>query len=326
MRPDQVMFGAEKGTGNAAAAFNTVMTFNPLAPRSAFQVLLVAILAAFVASACWFGGDDDDEPSPTPSPSASPTPSSTPTTAPATATPTPTEEPPTPTPTSPPPTPTPPPLPAEGVVIEHGDRGSGMVALTFDMGGRVDPALDIMQFLIDNNVRATIFMTGAMAENQNTDAGREVLRIVTENQHLFDLGNHSYTHPDFRTLTPDQMRSEISRTETAVAPHTTLDMRPLFRPPLGAWDDEVVSVLAEVGYPYVIMWDIDTIDWRPESEGGPTAADISSKVLSRAQGGSIVLMHLGGYNTLDALPAIVSGLRDAGYELVTVRELLGLSH
>jgi peptidoglycan/xylan/chitin deacetylase (PgdA/CDA1 family) len=80
--------------------------------------------------------------------------------------------------------------------------------------------------------------------------------------------------------------------------------------------------VAANGYPLVIMWDVDTIDWRPESEGGPTAADISNKVLANARGGSIVLMHLGGYNTLDALPAIVAGLRDRGFELARVSEVL----
>ena len=34
-------------------------------------------------------------------------------------------------------------------------------------------------------------------------------------------------------------------------------------------------------------------------------------------------MHLGGYNTFDALPAILSGLRDKGLEPVTLGEMLG---
>jgi len=60
------------------------------------------------------------------------------------------------------------------------------------------------------------------------------------------------------------------------------------------------------------MWDVDTIDWRPESEGGPTTAAIVAKVVTNARGGSIVLMHLGGYHTLAALPGIVDGLADGG--------------
>jgi peptidoglycan/xylan/chitin deacetylase (PgdA/CDA1 family) len=71
------------------------------------------------------------------------------------------------------------------------------------------------------------------------------------------------------------------------------------------------------------MWDVDTIDWKPISDGGPTAVQIVEKVLGRAQGGSIVLMHLGGYETLDALPGIVAGLRGQGYSLVTLGTLIG---
>jgi peptidoglycan/xylan/chitin deacetylase (PgdA/CDA1 family) len=69
------------------------------------------------------------------------------------------------------------------------------------------------------------------------------------------------------------------------------------------------------------MWDVDTIDWKPTADGGPTSDDIEAKVLSRAKGGSIVLMHLGGYETLDALPGVVAGLRKRGLEPVTLSEM-----
>lgn len=226
------------------------------------------------------------------------------------------------TPATPAPTPTSTPRPATGVLIEHGDRNSRHVALTFDMGGRVDPALDIMNWLIDNEVHATIFMTGAIVENQNTDAGRKVLALIDAQPDLFDLGNHSYTHPDFRDLTPEQMRDELTRTEAAAAKVSRSSMRPWFRPPFGGYDADVVGAVAAAHYSGTIMWDIDTIDWRPESEGGPTAAAIVDKVVSRAQGGSIVLMHLGGYNTLAALPDLIAGLQAKGLQPVTLDQML----
>jgi peptidoglycan/xylan/chitin deacetylase (PgdA/CDA1 family) len=208
-------------------------------------------------------------------------------------------------------------------LVSHGNRGSTMVALTFDMGGRVDPALDIMNWLIANGIRATIFPTGAMAENLNTDAGREVLRLVDTHRDLFELGNHSYSHPDFTTLSDAAIREELVRTEAAVAGQTSLNMRPRFRPPYGAYDNRVLAAVGAAGYSQTVLWDVDTIDWLAPGEGGPTAAQIASKVVTMAEGGSIVLMHLGGWNTLEALPAIVAGLREHGLHMVALSEMLG---
>jgi hypothetical protein len=71
------------------------------------------------------------------------------------------------------------------------------------------------------------------------------------------------------------------------------------------------------------MWDVDMIDWRPEADGGPTAGDMAAKLQANARGGSIVLMHLGGYNTLQALPGILAAAGNLGLEPVTLTEMLG---
>lgn len=198
-----------------------------------------------------------------------------------------------------------------------------MVALTFDMGGRVDPALDIVNWLVANRVPATIFMTGAMTDNKNTDAGRQVLGIIDSHRDQLALGNHSYSHPDFRQLSADGMQSELATTEQAIGRYTSVSPRPFFRPPFGGQDAAVVKAVAAAGYPRTILWDIDTIDWMPEPDGGPTADQIVAKVTNNARGGSIVLMHLGGYNTFAALPRVVAALQGAGFQLVTLHTLLG---
>jgi peptidoglycan/xylan/chitin deacetylase (PgdA/CDA1 family) len=217
------------------------------------------------------------------------------------------------------PTPTPP--AAASAVVSYGSRSSSMVALTFDMGGRTDPAIAIMSWLRDHGVPATIFMTGASVDS--TTAGRQVISIVNAHPDMFDLGNHSYGHPDMTTLSAGQVADELRRAETAIDAYADQSPRPLFRPPYGAWDGEVLAGAGSVGYRWTVMWDVDTIDWKPISVGGPTAVQIVEKVLGRAQGGSIVLMHLGGYETLDALPGIVAGLRGQGYSLVTLGTLIG---
>jgi peptidoglycan/xylan/chitin deacetylase (PgdA/CDA1 family) len=206
--------------------------------------------------------------------------------------------------------------------LDHGSRQSNLVALTFDMGGRVEPALEIVHWLIDNQVPAAIFMTGAMADNPNTDAGREVLRLIDANPGLLGLGNHAYSHTDFRDLTNDQMVSELLTTETSILPHTSVSPRPFFRPPFGGVDARVLNTVGPAGYGYTVMWDVDTIDWLPVADGGPTANQIVQKVVNNAKGGSIVLMHLGGYNTFQALPAIVAGLQARGLAPATIGQLI----
>jgi peptidoglycan/xylan/chitin deacetylase (PgdA/CDA1 family) len=193
------------------------------------------------------------------------------------------------------------------------------------MGGRIGDALAIVAWLVDHDAHATVFMTGAMADNKNTDAGRQVLAIVDAHPELFTLGNHSYTHRDFRTLSSSQIRDELRRTEAAITPYCSQDPRPFFRPPNGGYDADVLAAVGAAGYRYTVTWDVDTIDWRPikNDPPGPTADQIVAKVLANAQAGSIVLMHLGGYETFEALPRIVGGLMDAGYELVTLEEMFG---
>jgi peptidoglycan/xylan/chitin deacetylase (PgdA/CDA1 family) len=224
-----------------------------------------------------------------------------------------------PTPASPTPTVAPPPS-GPSTVVSHGRRGSDMIALTFDMGGRLEPAVAIMDWLIDNDVRATIFPTGKAGAE--TAIGRMVLERVRDHPDLFELANHSWSHPNFRDLTAAQMAAELDRTETAVSAIVGRTTQPWFRPPFGAWNDAVRSGVGAAGWAYTVMWDVDTIDWRPTSDGGPTAADIEAKVLSQGQGGSIVLMHLGGWHTLDALPGIVSGLGTRGLRPVTLSDML----
>lgn len=207
-------------------------------------------------------------------------------------------------------------------VVTSGARGGNAVALTFDLGGRLEPAVAIMEWLLANDVAATIFPTGATLSG--TAAGREVARLVAANPGLLTMGNHSWDHPDFTTLTASAMADQLARTDAAVVDATGIRSTPMFRPPYGAHNAAVRAAVGAAGWRYLVMWDIDTIDWRPESEGGPTVDDIRAKVLSRAAGGSIVLMHLGGWNTLEALPGIVSGLRANGLEPVTLHRLLGV--
>jgi peptidoglycan/xylan/chitin deacetylase (PgdA/CDA1 family) len=193
------------------------------------------------------------------------------------------------------------------------------------MGGRVGDSIAIMTWLVSHRVRGTIFLTGEIADSAATDAGRQVLSIIDAHPDLLDLGNHSYTHRDFRLLSAAQIGTELARTETALARYCSQTPRPIFRPPYGGYNTAVLAGVGAAGYSRTVLWQIDTIDWRPivNDPPGPTADQIVSKVVGNAQNGSIVLMHLGGYETLKALPGVVTGLQVRGLSPVTIGTMIG---
>jgi Predicted xylanase/chitin deacetylase len=208
------------------------------------------------------------------------------------------------------------------------------VALTLDMGGRLDPGLDILNLLIANHVCATIFPTGAMAQ---TTQGQAVMAVIRAHPELFEIGNHTMHHCNLVSggggsptsapcagvaMTADFIRKELTDAATILAQYSGQQPVPYWRAPYGALNQAVLDAAASVGYTKTFQWDIDTIDWKPIADGGPTAQQIATKVVSNAKDGSIVLMHLGGYETLDALKVMIPGLRDRGFLLTSLSDLL----
>jgi peptidoglycan/xylan/chitin deacetylase (PgdA/CDA1 family) len=204
------------------------------------------------------------------------------------------------------------------------------IALTFDMGGRLTPALDIVERLIMDRVCTTIMPTGSSA---STTEGRKVMALIAAHPELFEMSNHTQNHCNLRDggggsacpstpPTTARIQQELKEAETVIRTLTGMEAVPYWRPPYGAYDTRVREAAAAIGYTKTLMWDIDTIDWRPVKDGGPTARAIADKVVTNAQTGSIVLMHLGGYNTFDALPSMVSRLRANGLQPTTISALL----
>jgi peptidoglycan-N-acetylglucosamine deacetylase len=159
---------------------------------------------------------------------------------------------------------------------------------------------------------------------ETEEIGIEAMERIASKPDLFAVGNHSYDHPNFTELGADEIADQLNRTDEMIVAATGRTSKPFFRPPFGAQNAAVRQAVADAGWAYLVMWDVDTIDWKPTSDGGPTPDDIVAKVLSRAEGGSIVLMHLGGEHTLEALPRIIEGLRAKGLEPVTLPQLLGM--
>lgn len=181
------------------------------------------------------------------------------------------------------------------------------VAFTFDAAYDPEPLGDIIAALDATDARATFFLTGEFV----ADFPDAVASIVHAGH---PIGNHSYSHPDFTTLSEAKIRSQLERTAARITTAGGADPRPLFRFPYGARDSRTLATVGAAGYASV-YWTIDTLDWKPER----TAAQVKAAVLDHLRPGAIVLMHVGSRQTASVLPELIQEVRDQGYTLVDLR-------
>lgn len=182
-----------------------------------------------------------------------------------------------------------------------------VVAFTFDAAYDPEPLADILHALDAAGAPATFFLTGEFV----ADYPDSVAKIVRAG---YPVGNHSYSHPDFTTLSPAKIRSQLERTARLITDAGAADPRPLFRFPYGARDDRTLTTVGDAGYASV-YWTIDTLDWKPER----TPAQVEAAVLDHLQPGAVILMHVGSRQTASVLPEIIRKVRAKGYVLVALR-------
>ena len=186
-------------------------------------------------------------------------------------------------------------------------RGEKVVALTFDDGPSPVYTPQILRILAAARAPASFEIIGVLGA-----AYPGILRA--ENAAGMVLVNHTWTHTDLAVLPARGWPAEVDRTSSLLRGVTGHPVRCL-RPPYGLSDPQVqahlrVRGLAELG------WDVDPSDYLR-----PGAAVITRRVLAALHPGAIVILHDGGGNrsqTVAALPAIIGGIRAAGYQIVPV--------
>ncbi len=184
------------------------------------------------------------------------------------------------------------------------------VALSFDAAWGNEDTQNILNILAKHNVKATFFMTGEWANKYPDD-----VKAIAAAGH--DLGNHSENHKQMSQLTQEQCVEEIMKAHYRVKELTGIEMK-LFRAPYGDYNNTLVGTARDCGY-YTIQWDVDSLDWKDYGVDGIINKTVNNKKLGN---GSIILMHNGAKYAPEALEAVIVGLKDKGYEVVPVSQLI----
>jgi len=202
-------------------------------------------------------------------------------------------------------------------------EGPFRVALTFDAEHPDRPhrpgvTAGIIEVLAERHVPSTWFLQGRWVES-----APELARKVVADGHL--VGNHSFYHARLPLLTDDGLRTDIAEAERVIRETTGIDPRPWFRCPFSAGSDDprVLGILGELGYRDI---DADVVleDWEPARTGPLLAADALRETPAVGDG-AVLLFHAWPPGTLDALPAIIDGLRGLGASFVRVDALDGFA-
>ncbi len=184
------------------------------------------------------------------------------------------------------------------------------VSLSFDTAWGNEDIQTVLDILDKQEVKATFFMTGEWIDKYPED-----VKKIAKAGH--DLGNHSENHKQMSQLSADQSKDEIMMVHDRVKKLTGIDMS-LFRVPYGDYNNTVIGTARDSGY-YTIQWDVDSQDWKDYG-----ASDIVKKCTDNKDlgNGSIILLHNGAKHMPHALEDVIKGLKDQGYELVPVSELI----
>lgn len=195
------------------------------------------------------------------------------------------------------------------------------VALSIDDGPHILFAPKILEVLRQNHAHATFFVVGVKVQ-EHPEIVREMLADGNE------VGNHSMTHPRLNTVSQEVVAQELTRCRSAVEKACGATTW-LLRPPGERYTDEVLQTAKRLGFitvaatigaaDYIVPGDHSWTRGNPGYQEHVNA--VQEAVFKQLKNGGIIDLH-DMPTTADALDAIIKGIRQRGYKIVTVSEML----
>ncbi len=195
--------------------------------------------------------------------------------------------------------------------INHGPRGGKKVALTFHGAGDLNFANELLNIFKATSTPVTVFAVGTFLKSNP-----EIAKKILDGGH--DLGNHTMTHTQMKTISAKRVDQEISECANLLK-KLTGNHGSFFRPSGTQYSTALIRKTAQkYGYKNCISYDVDSHDYQD-----PGKLAVISNINNGIKGGSIISLHFGHKNTVDAMPAVIENIKAKGYQPVTLTELLG---
>lgn len=198
----------------------------------------------------------------------------------------------------------------------HGPRDRKAIALTFD-DGPSENTPELLDLLETHGAKATFFACG-----QHVERLPKVACSILSRGH--EIGNHTYSHAPLYLRPAQFIADELFLAQEAIY-NVTGQAPSLFRPTYGARWFGLRRALEHFQMKNV-MWTTIGLDWKLN------ANQIYARLKAGTKNGAIICLHDGRElairpdirPTMEAVQRTLPELRDLGYELVTVSNLLCL--
>ena len=204
-------------------------------------------------------------------------------------------------------------VPVSSDEVVRGDPSRPWISLVFNAGAGYDPAPEILDTLADKGVRTTFFVMGWWAERNP-----ELVRRIGA---AHEVASHGHEVFDLTSVSDNAIRADLERADEVIGGLIGRTTRPLWSPSAGYRDARVRTLAAGLGY-RPIYWTVDSGDWTTDA----TPDGVARRVLDNASNGAIVVMHFESSRTRTStavvLPSLIDTLRERGYRLVTITELV----
>lgn len=191
--------------------------------------------------------------------------------------------------------------------IYRGNPAKPMVSLMINVAWGNQYIVPMLDILDEENVKVTFFLDGSWL-SKNPELATEMFKRGHE------MENHAYTHPNMSTLSRARATVEIEKTQKLLKESLGVTNK-WFAPPSGDFDQETVEIASSLGLK-TVLWTVDTVDWR-----NPSPESIVAKITSKAEPGTLVLMHPTASSS-KALKAMIRGIKAKGLQLGTVSQTL----
>ncbi len=179
-------------------------------------------------------------------------------------------------------------------------KGIREILFTFDDGPSVANTARLLDILAANKIKAIFFVVG---QSIKAAAGRNLMERAHSEGHL--IGNHSYSHPDLKTLSDAKIREQLRKTQDLIGP-LAHELK-LLRPPYGSTNGRVDKIINSEGYTKV-LWTVDPRDWDPKFKKNGLWVD-SAMAQIKTREDNIVLMHDVHATTVNRVEDLIARIR-----------------